>query len=98
MNKHEHSQDERDDKSFRSSGVSRRDLIKTSIALAAGSIAIPSLLGNSSMVGEAKADTKSCSTTLSPKYYPLTPFTPQIPLHGKLAVITGASRGIGRST
>lgn len=98
MNKHSHEQpqSERGDKPAKSSGVTRRDLLKkSSLALAAGSIALPSLLG--SLAGEAKADGNSDDLKLAPRYYPLRLFRPEVNLTGKLAVITGASRGIGRA-
>lgn len=87
------SHDEREDKP--ASGDTRRNFIRAPLGLAAGSIAVPSLLG--SLAGKAKADGKGNSLTLAPRYYPLAHFEPQIELSGKLAVITGASRGNGRA-
>ena len=97
MHKLSHAQSQRDsgEKLAQSSGVTRRDLLKTPLVLAAGSIAMPSLLG--SWVGEAKADGYACDLQLAPRYYPVRRFRPEIDLQGKLAVITGASRGIGRA-
>jgi NAD(P)-dependent dehydrogenase (short-subunit alcohol dehydrogenase family) len=68
--------------------VARRDLLKIPAALAAGS-----LLGGASKARAALAG----GVVLAPNYYPLANFLPQIDLTGKLAVITGASRGIGRA-
>src|SRR5260370_13432641 len=53
---------------------------------------MPSLLGIN-----AKADGKGNDVTIAPRYYPLHNFKPEIDLRGKLAVITGASRGNGRA-
>jgi 2-deoxy-D-gluconate 3-dehydrogenase len=91
MNK-EPAPDEREQKS--ASGDTRRSFIRTPLALA-GSIAVPSLLG--SLAVKAKADGECNGLTLAPRYYPLAHFEPQIDLSGKLAVITGASRGNGRA-
>jgi NAD(P)-dependent dehydrogenase (short-subunit alcohol dehydrogenase family) len=66
--------------------------MKTSLALAAGSLVLP-LLGRPR---EARAQ-QSGNPSIAPKYYPLSGFTPQIDVSGKLAVVTGASRGIGRA-
>ena len=76
------------------SGGTRRNFLGTPLALA-GSIAVPSLLG--SLAVKAKADGECNDLTLAPRYYPLARFEPQIDLSGKLAVITGASRGNGRA-
>lgn len=92
---HEPPQGERENKSAKSSGVARRDLMKTALAVAAGSIAVPSLLDG--LAGDANAEEKSDDVSIAPKYYPLSHFKPEIDLSGKLAVITGASRGIGRA-
>jgi hypothetical protein len=89
---HEPTQDEREEKP--ASGGTRRNFIRAPLGLAAGSIAVPSLLD--SLAIKAKADGK-CNLTLAPRYYPLAHFAPQIDLSGKLAVITGASRGNGRA-
>ena len=69
-------------------------MIKNSaLALAAGSIVGPMLW--------RPAATNAAGTgreiTLEPKYYPRHNFRPEIDLEGKLAVITGASRGNGRA-
>src|SRR5439155_23965116 len=73
----------------------RRDFIKKPLALAVGSIVVPSFLG--SLVARAKADRNGNDLTIAPRYYPLTHFRPEIDLTGKPAVITGASRGNGRA-
>ncbi len=80
------------DKSVGSRGVARRDLLKVSAALAAGALAVP-LLGGTSTARAAQAG----GVTIDPNYYPLGDYEPEINLRGKLAVITGASRGIGRA-
>lgn len=77
------------------SGDTRRNFIRAPLGLAASSIVVPSLLG--SLAVKAKADGKRNDLRLAPRYYPLTHFEPQIDLSGKLAVITGASRGNGRA-
>lgn len=84
------------DNSSKPSGITRRDFLKAPTVMAAASITLPSMFGNVFMVDEAKAN--SGSTILDPRYYPLENFEPEIDLRGKLAVITGASRGIGRAT
>lgn len=76
-------------------GATRRDFIRMPVALAAGSIVAPSLLG--SLAASARADEREGGLTLAPQYYPLMHFKPQIDLSSKLAVITGASRGNGRA-
>jgi NAD(P)-dependent dehydrogenase (short-subunit alcohol dehydrogenase family) len=78
----------RPDETANSRGVARRDLLKIPAALAAGS-----LLGGARRARAALAG----GVTLAPNYYPLAAYVPQIDLSGKLAVITGASRGIGRA-
>jgi NAD(P)-dependent dehydrogenase (short-subunit alcohol dehydrogenase family) len=78
----------------KSSGETRRDFIKLPLALAAGAIAIPPLLD--SMAAKTKAE-RSEGIAIAPRYYPLNHFNPQIDLAGKLAVVTGASRGNGRA-
>jgi NAD(P)-dependent dehydrogenase (short-subunit alcohol dehydrogenase family) len=98
MSKQPEEVSERDhsDKPTKSSGATRRDLIRNSpLALAVGPIAVPSLLA--SLAGQARADATPASVKLAPRYYPLASFNPEIDLRGKLAVITGASRGLGRA-
>ena len=58
-------------------------------------------LGGAVLTAEAKpgkGNPPPFQTQVFPKYYPLSNFTPEISLAGKFAVITGASRGIGRAT
>ncbi len=69
--------------------LGRRDLLKAPLALAAGAL----VLGGAS---EAHAAKKS-KISIDPRYYPRKNFKPDLNLAGKLAVITGASRGIGRA-
>lgn len=80
------------DKTANSRGVNRRDLLKMSAALAAGALAVP-LFGGASKARAAE----QAGVTIAPNYYPLSDYEPEIDLTGKLAVITGASRGIGRA-
>jgi NAD(P)-dependent dehydrogenase (short-subunit alcohol dehydrogenase family) len=78
-------------------GITRQNFLKASAAMAGTSIALPSVLGNVFMVDAAKANTSG--PRLDPRYYPLLAgFVQEIELQGKLAVITGASRGNGRAT
>ena len=79
----------------KSLGETRRNFIKKPLVLAAGSLVVPSFLR--SFVADAKADGQGNDVTIAPRYYPLNHFHPQINLAGKLAVITGASRGNGRA-
>lgn len=72
--------------------LSRRRLIQVPAALAAASAA--SVAGSA---GTATAEGALVPAKLDPVYYPLTSFTPQVDLRGKTAVVTGASRGIGRA-
>jgi NAD(P)-dependent dehydrogenase (short-subunit alcohol dehydrogenase family) len=74
-------------------GLTRRDLLKKQAAVGAGYFAADALLGGS-LAERAAAST---NVTLHPQFYPLSSFTPEIDLRGKLAVITGASTGIGRA-
>ncbi|PYI96810.1 MAG: hypothetical protein DME98_10800 [Verrucomicrobia bacterium] len=89
------SQNKREEEALKSWDGTRREFIKKPLALAAGSIVMPSWLG--SLVAKAKADRRGDGLTLAPRYYPLNHFNPEIGLTGKLAVITGASRGNGRA-
>src|SRR5262245_13685799 len=82
MNKHFHQESHSApaDQPTKAAGLTRRDLIKkTSLALAAGSITLPSLLG-----GKAGAAAPDDDLKLAPRYYPLRNFRPQINLSGKL--------------
>ena len=82
------------DASRTSAGLTRRQILKTG-ALAAGAVAVPSLGGR--LTSTARAQSESCALTLTPRYFPIANFTPEIDLKGKLAVISGASRGNGRA-
>src|SRR5215469_3432342 len=84
----------REERSSKQSGETRRDFIKMPIALAAGSIVAPLFLDR--LAVKAEAD-QNQSVTIAPRYYPVNHFKPQVDLTGKLAVITGASRGNGRA-
>ena len=64
----------------KSSGETRRDFIKMPLALAAGSVVMPSFLG--SLAVDAKADKNRENVTIAPRYYPLNHFNPQIDLTG----------------
>jgi NAD(P)-dependent dehydrogenase (short-subunit alcohol dehydrogenase family) len=46
----------------------------------------------------AKADPLPFQVRSNPKFYPKATFVPEVSLAGKVAVITGGSRGIGRAT
>lgn len=79
-------------------GLSRRHLFGGPLAIAAGSIAAPSLLGV--FAGEANATGghgDNGHPRLDPRYYPVSHFRPDLSFEGKLAVVTGASRGNGRA-
>ncbi len=72
------------------SSISRRVFLKAPAAAAACSV-LPSLaLPVNAATG--------CEIMLSPRYYPLESFVPELDISGKVAVVTGASRGIGRAT
>lgn len=77
-------------------GLSRREFLKAPATFAAASLILPTAIGNALMSGEAHAE--PISAVLNPRYYPLENFVPDLDLSGKVAVITGASRGIGRAT
>jgi hypothetical protein len=89
------SQNKREEEPSKSWDGTRRDFIKKPLALAAGSIVMPSWLG--SLMADAKDNKHGDDLTIAPRYYPLNHFRPEINLTGKLAVITGASRGNGRA-
>src|SRR5882724_11692552 len=76
-------------------GDSRRNLIKAPLAIAAASIAWPLLSG--ALLSSARAEDRDEGAKIDPRYYPTRNFRPDINLNGKLAVITGASRGNGRA-
>ncbi|NKB33241.1 MAG: SDR family NAD(P)-dependent oxidoreductase [Pseudomonadales bacterium] len=71
---------------------SRRVLLRNGSVLAAAGI------GATIHADDDDHEILSCELNLSPRYYPLNDFSPEIDLAGKFAVVTGASRGIGRAT
>jgi NAD(P)-dependent dehydrogenase (short-subunit alcohol dehydrogenase family) len=73
--------------------MSRRDMLRTSGVVTTGLVGAGALW---SLPGAAAADPAG-TLGLSPLYYPVDNFVPQVDLHGKVAVITGASRGNGRA-
>jgi NAD(P)-dependent dehydrogenase (short-subunit alcohol dehydrogenase family) len=75
-------------------GVTRRALLGKQAVASVGLLAGSHLVGGSFGADPAVA---SSAVSLSPRYYPLTNFTPEIDLAGKVAVITGASSGNGRA-
>jgi NAD(P)-dependent dehydrogenase (short-subunit alcohol dehydrogenase family) len=87
-------QNRREEGPSNSLGETRRSFIKKPLVLAAG-FAVPSFLG--SLMANAKVDGNGNHVLIAPRYYPLNHFRPEIDLAGKLAVITGASRGNGRA-
>lgn len=96
MNRQNERPNECENPSSRPSGITRRDFLRGPTTAAATAIALPSMLGALFTSNTTKAETGSA--LLDPRYYPLENFEPEIDLRGKLAVITGASRGIGRAT
>jgi NAD(P)-dependent dehydrogenase (short-subunit alcohol dehydrogenase family) len=75
-------------------GFTRRHMLRAGV-VAAGALAVPAFSGT--VAAAAGASGTSGPLTLTPRYYPLASFTPEVDLAGKLAVITGASRGNGRA-
>jgi len=73
--------------------ASRRTFLGATLALGVASVG-----GGIALLapGRAKADADQ-QGRLDPRYFPLRRFDPEISLAGKLAVITGASRGNGRA-
>jgi NAD(P)-dependent dehydrogenase (short-subunit alcohol dehydrogenase family) len=68
---------------------SRRSFL---LALASGGLVAPALLSNNLVMA---ATAPPFEVRLAPKYYPTPNHVPEINLAGKVAIITGASRGIG---
>jgi NAD(P)-dependent dehydrogenase (short-subunit alcohol dehydrogenase family) len=62
------------------------------LALASGGLVAPALLSNNLVMA---ATAPPFEVRLAPKYYPTPNHVPEIDLAGKVAIITGASRGIG---
>ncbi len=73
--------------------LTRRGLLKGQLAAGAGYLAAAGLPSGLEATAAAAP-----TVTLHPNFYPLADFTPAIDLAGKVAVITGASSGIGRAT
>ena len=76
-------------------GRTRRALMKFRLGMAASGVAASSLVARVS--GQAEASEKFRVLNMAPKYYPRRWLRPQLVLSGKLAVVTGASRGMGRA-
>ena len=72
------------------SGLTRRELVKTSVAAAAAGVVGAGLSPSAARAAGTPA--------LAPKFYPVAGFAPELDLAGKVALVTGASRGIGRAT
>ena len=72
-------------------GVSRRGFLSRQLAAGAG------LAVAGSAVGGAAPAKAAPPLTVHPELYPLPAFAPELDLRGKVAVITGASTGIGRA-
>jgi NAD(P)-dependent dehydrogenase (short-subunit alcohol dehydrogenase family) len=83
------------EKSPQHAGGTRRDFIKAPAALAAASVVLPPILAE--LAPEAKAQANGNAVSIAPVFYPLDEFKPEVSLAGKLAVVTGASRGNGRA-
>ena len=75
-------------------GLTRRGLLKRQAAAGAGLLAAGIVPG-----GVLAADGSAASTSVAvhPLLYPLSSYVPEVDLRGKVAVITGASTGIGRA-
>lgn len=71
--------------------LSRRNLLGAAGWLAAAAAGAPSALAQS-------ASAQPFRTAVSPVYFPRDGFVPELSIGGKVAVITGASRGIGLAT
>src|SRR3712207_5895700 len=82
----------------RAAGFRRRDLLKLPVALGVGGLALPGLADahHKPEHDKPKPD-KSDGITVAPLYFPRERARSEIDLRGKLAVITGASRGNGRA-
>jgi len=75
---------------------SENKLNRRELMLGAGGAATVGLAATAFAASAFAAPTQK--TTVFPVYYPRPAFTPEIDLTGKFAVVTGASRGIGRAT
>ena len=72
-------------------GSTRRRLLGAPLAAAAAGVFAPAAFAVPSTNPRAQ------DVRLAPLYYPLKNVRPEVPLDGMLAVVTGASRGIGRA-
>lgn len=77
-------------------GSSRRKFLRTATVGAAAVAASGSLAAQAG--GNGKGKKKGQSVDVAPVYFPRRRFKRDVELFGKLAIITGASRGIGRAT
>ncbi len=66
--------------------------------LGAGGLLAAAVLGRSLTAKAQSGDAPPFQPDVFPDYYPLSNYSPEIPLAGKVAVIMGASRGIGLAT
>jgi NAD(P)-dependent dehydrogenase (short-subunit alcohol dehydrogenase family) len=94
MNEHEIASSGNDDPAKQQRAISRRAFFCGPAAVAT-SIALPAIFGNPLT---AQANGLAVPGALAPRYLPVDNFVPQVDIKGKIAVITGASRGIGRAT
>jgi NAD(P)-dependent dehydrogenase (short-subunit alcohol dehydrogenase family) len=74
--------------------LTRRGLLKRQAAAGAGLLAA-GIVPDGALAADAGA--ASASVAVHPRLYPLSSFVPEVDLRGKVAVITGASTGIGRA-
>jgi NAD(P)-dependent dehydrogenase (short-subunit alcohol dehydrogenase family) len=74
-------------------GLSRRTLLKAPLALGIASVTT----GAGFVIAPEARAGRTDQATIDPRYFPLRRLVPEIGLEGKLAVITGASRGNGRA-
>jgi len=73
------------------SSLSRRDLLGAAGWLVAAAAGAPSAFAQSTSAPPLR-------TAVSPRYFPRDGFEPELSIGGKVAVITGASRGLGLAT
>lgn len=74
--------------------ITRRDLLRAGGTLAAAGVGT---LAADSAIARHSKKSKSSKTEVTGNYFPQRHFHPDIDIAGKTAVITGASRGIGRA-
>lgn len=77
-------------------GMTRRNFLSSPLVATPVSVALPTLAGALMPLSAFAAD--DSQLVLTPRFYPLGEFQPEIDLEGRIAVVTGASRGIGRAT